>query len=130
MLKSLLVVLAAIVSIALFSPRALAATDVRLEATARAGASKAVSKYEERSRGGQVQQRFQVQVERMVAGSQLAVTVNGKLMGTITVNQFGRGSLDQRVGSDDPGTPVKSLPHMQAGDTVTVGTLSAVFAVR
>lgn len=128
MLKSLLVVLVSLVTIMSFTTRAEAATDVRLQASIRGtGQFKAVGKYEERARGSLTEQRFKVELQGGVAGTVYVVRVNGVVMGSITANTFGRGTLDQRVNGDNPGTSVPSLPHIAVGASITVGTVSGVF---
>lgn len=91
--------------------------------------------YEQRPRQGTTEQRFKVEVERGVPLQVLQVRVNGNLVGSITVNSFGRGKLQLRtaqfIDSPGDGTPISAgFPRLDTGDVVTVGPLSGVFFDR
>ncbi len=127
MFKTLSLLVLTLVSLLCLTSNAEASADIRLQATMRGAARvKAVATYEERPRGNLTEQRFKVQVEGMPKNSTHIVSHNGIVLGIVTVNQFGRGALDLRVNSDNPGN-VPSLPHVVAGDSVTVGALSGTF---
>ncbi len=131
MFKSLFVVLACLIAVCSFTTRAEASAGTRLQASMRGpGQLKAVGRYEERPRGNVTEQRFKVELQGAKPGTQFEVRVNGVVMGTITANGFGRGELDQRVNGDNPGTGVPSLPHIVAGNSITVGTLSGTFILN
>lgn len=133
MLKSVVVAIVGAMFLFLTTGRAEAASTLRLQANLRSTgttATKSVAKYEEKPRGSLVEQRFKVEVQNATPGAQMDVFVNTTQLGTITINQFGRGSLDLRVNGDNPGTSVPSLPFMKAGDKVRVGTMSGVFVRR
>ncbi|MFN0134111.1 MAG: hypothetical protein ACKVW3_16475 [Phycisphaerales bacterium] len=129
MLKSLVVAIVGLAFMFLTTGQAQAASTLKLQAVLRgsATATKAVAKYEEKPRGNLTEQRFKVQVERATPGAQLPVFVNTTQLGMITINQFGRGQIDLRVNSDNPGTSVPSLPFMKAGDQVRVGAMTGAF---
>lgn len=119
--------------LASFSTTAMLGDDrIRIEARMTAGndLEQADAKYEERPRNGVINQRFSVEVEDFAPGAVLEVAVEGAIVGTITVNDFGMGELQLRSRVDDPGdgTPIQGdFPFLRAGDSVTVGPLSGIF---
>lgn len=88
------------------------------------------AKYRERTKNGQVEQRFSVQVEDGTPGAMLTVTLNDLTIGTIVLNNLGMGELQFRTTVDDPddGSPIPSgFPTVQVGDTISVGDISGSF---
>jgi hypothetical protein len=126
-LKPLIVVFVAAASM-LFTSTARAA-DLKLEARAAAAGTSAKGKaaYEER---GPIQQRFKVEVQNAVPGTQFPVLIGGKAITTLTANSLGRAEVELRVGGDDVAKAVKSLPRITAGMTVRVGPLTGTFQPR
>lgn len=110
-----------------------ASTRVKLEVRMESGndQSQARARYEMRQRNGLVIQRFDVSAEDFEPGTVLDVSVKGRFVGSITINNLGIGSLELRTGSriDDPGdgSPIGDFPNLQAGDSVSVGPLSGTF---
>lgn len=104
-------------------------SEIRLSGSAgteATGAMKAV--YRERARNGTVRQVFKVAAEDWAPGTELAVTVNGAPFATLITNEFGAGEFQFSSLDNDPGgeLPLPSgFPRLRAGDTVTVGNLSA-----
>jgi hypothetical protein len=124
----LVAVIVAMAMLALAPASARASSTLRLEGTARSSnpSLKFNARYEEEA--GRNRQRFDVQIENVRPGSKHMVLANGKPMGTITANQFGRGEMHLRVNWD--GSNVPSLPHFKAGAVVTVDKLSTTLVAR
>lgn len=100
--------------------------EVRFRAIARGREGKAKGDYRERSRRGDTVRRIQVQIERATPGAEYPVLLNGTQIGTIVVNDFGRGKFARQTVTDDPGKQ-GDVPQVHAGDTLTVGPLSGSF---
>jgi len=107
--------------------------DVRVEARfAGPGLTSGKAEYRERARNNTIQQRFKVEVEDATPGDEFAVSVNGLFIATIFADGLGRAEIQFRTASfiDDPGdgTPIGSeFPMLRAGDSVSVGKMTAVF---
>lgn len=93
---------------------------------------KARARYEERTKNSTIIKKFDVEITGAQAGQTFPVTVQGKLVGTVTINTLGRGELELRTTPDSPGDlPIPaSFPSLKAGDTVQVGTLNITLAAR
>jgi hypothetical protein len=87
--------------------------------------------YEERDHGGTLEQRFKVELQNGIPGKQYTVRVNGDNVGSITINNLGRGKLQLRTAQfiDDPsdGLPIPNgFPRLDTGAIVTAGPLAGV----
>jgi hypothetical protein len=100
--------------------------EVRFRAVARGREGKAKGDYRERTRRGNIVRRIQVQIERATPGAEYPVLLNGTQIGTIVVNDFGRGRFARQTVTDDPGKQ-GDVPQIREGDTLTVGPLSGSF---
>lgn len=108
---------------------------VRLQARMTAGNDQAQAKsvYQERTIGGSMTVRFKVEAEDFAPGTDLPVSINGNLIGTAIVNDLGVAEIQFRTIVDEPGDgqPLPNgFPRIQAGDTISVGSLSGVYAAR
>lgn len=110
--------------------------DYRVEARIRTGTQlEAKGVYRERARGSLTDQRFTVEVEGAAAGQQFEVKIDGAPVAIITANTLGRAQIefhsviDNNPGPDDAPLPA-DFPHINAGQVLTVGTLSAPFQPR
>lgn len=134
-------ILAVVSMFALSSPQLAHAqgggNDYRVEARMGGGnAPSAKAKYRERLVGNILIQRFSVEVERFAPGVPVQITINGVPFGMIVPNAFGRAELefktfvvDDNPHDEEPPLPV-DFPHINAGTSVTVGTLSGTFQLR
>ncbi len=107
--------------------------EVRVEARLTGqGLTSGKAEYRERTRNNLVQQRFKVEVEDAAAGEEFAVSINGLFVATIFANDLGQAEIQFRTAAfiDDPGdgSPIGSdFPMLRAGDTVSVGKMTATF---
>jgi hypothetical protein len=127
--KSIALLLSAAALTTMVAPSAdAAARDYRVRARLRAQGSVASGKadYRERNRNGGLAQRFNVEVERAGADTTLEIRVNGNLFGTITTDATGRAELEFGDNDGSPAVP-GGFPHLVAGNTVSVGTLTGTF---
>lgn len=111
--------------------------DYRVEARMGSNdAAKAKAKYRERLVGSVLIQRFSVSVEGFAPGVPVQITMNGASFGTIIPNALGRAEIefstfvvDDNPHDENPPLPV-DFPHIDAGTTITVGSLSGTFRLR
>ncbi len=105
--------------------------EIRLNASAGNEATgKMKSVYRERNQGATVRQVFKGQVEGFAAGAELPVSVNGNQVATLIVGPLGAGEFEFSTVDDNPGDelPLPSgFPRLRAGDTVTIGNLTATY---
>lgn len=113
----------AVVMLALAPAPARAASGSRLRLESQARSSNPSMKYHARYEEESNRQRFKVEIENVRPGTKHVVAANGKVMGVITANQFGRGEMNLHVNWN--GTNVPSLPRLKAGAVVTVDKLSS-----
>lgn len=120
--------------VGVISARAQANDELRLEA--RAGlpdGPQFKSVYRERTRNGQLTVRWKVQIEDFPPGAEVPVALNGTFVGNMFANNLGRAEIQFRTIVDDPGDgePLpEGFPRLVAGDTITVGDLSAQYLPR
>jgi hypothetical protein len=128
MLKMIALVVALVCTMLVAMPAraAAAGSTLRLEARAQTSGLKYTARYEEET--PRMRQRFKVEIENVQPGSKHSFFHNGKMLGSITANSFGRGEVTLHVNWN--GSNVPSLPRMKAGDVVRVDNLSATLAVR
>lgn len=114
--------------------RAGSGTEIRLTASAGTvayysnGKFKAV--YRERINNEQLRQDFKFEVEAFTPNAEVPVTVNGQLVATAIVDPLGRGEFQFSAGDNNPGDDLPlpgGFPRLRAGDTITIGNLTAVF---
>lgn len=112
-------------------------TAQRLRLVARAGndnrGPKVKAVYEERARNSRrIDRKFTAEVENANPGDKYDVRVNGKLVGTMTVNSLRRAELElrPRPSSANESRIPSDFPRLKAGDTVQIGRLSAKFRQR
>lgn len=127
--------LAALLSFS-FSPQAKAQGGGDYRVTARGGArdqAQIKGVYRERTLTTGLQQRFNVSVEDFAPNTRYEIRINGNLFGMITTSALGTAELEFRTfvvddtpGDDHPPIPT-DFPHLVAGDTITVGTVTATF---
>jgi hypothetical protein len=110
--------------------------DYRVEARLRTGTQlEAKGVYRERARGSLTDQRFTVEVSGATPGDQYEVKIDGSPVAILVVNALGRAeiefhsTMDNNPGPDDQPLP-SDFPHINAGQTLTVGTLSGTFQAR
>lgn len=105
--------------------------EIRLSASAGNEATgKMKSRYRERNQGATVRQDFKGQVEGFAAGAELPVAVNGNQVAILIVGPLGAGEFEFTSVDDNPGDelPLPSgFPRLRAGDTVTIGNLTATY---
>lgn len=89
--------------------------------------------YRERAFTAGLQQRFNVSVEDFAPNTRYEIRINGNLFGTITTSALGTAELEFRTfvvddtpGDDHPPIPT-DFPHLVAGDTISVGSVTATF---
>lgn len=89
--------------------------------------------YRERMVGTTLVQRFNVEAEDFTPNTRYEVRVNGSLFGTLTTNSLGIAELefktfvpDNNPHDEDPPLPT-DFPRLVAGDTISVGNVSATF---
>ncbi len=106
-------------------------SEVRLTANLGGGdAPQAKSTYRERARNGVLAVRWKVELEDFTPGEDVPVSINGSFVGNIIPNKLGVGVIQFRTSIDDPGDGMplpEGFPRLKAGDTVTVGNLSATY---
>lgn len=110
---------------------------IRLEARMRTGTPlEAKGDYRERMVGTTLVQKFAVELRGGTPNSTYEVRVNGNLFGTITTDALGSAKIevvtqtpDDNPHDNDPPIP-QDFPRLIAGDSITVGALSGVFARR
>lgn len=110
------------------------AADYRVRARIRTGtALEAKGDYRERTLGNTLRQRFTVEVNGAAANQQFEVKINGNTVSLITANalghaeiQFNDNVVDDNPGDTNPPLP-QNFPHINSGDTLTVGTMTATF---
>ena len=134
MLKKLSLVAAAICGMVGTMASEASAADYRV--LARMGARDAFSAksvYRERIVGDTLIQRFNVSIEDGVPGTSYEIMVNGNLFGTIVANDLGNAELEFRTfvvddnpHDEQPPLPV-DFPHINAGDTIVVGSLIGTY---
>ena len=136
-LSSLALVIAAALSLTITTQALAANGDYRVEARLRTGTPlEAKGSYRERIVGNTLRQRFTVELNGAVPGSQHEVRINGNVFTTITANalghaevQFASTVVDDNPGDNKPPLPT-DFPRINAGDTLSVGALSGNFAAR
>jgi len=105
--------------------------EIRLSASAgNETTGKMKSVYRERNQGATIRQVFKGQVEAFSAGAELSVSVNGMQVATLIVGPLGAGEFEFSSVDDNPGDelPLPSgFPRLRAGDTVTIGNLTATY---
>lgn len=125
-----LLALLSLVFVAALPPPALAkGGGDRYQLTAQTGVGnipKAKAVYEVRERGSQREIRLKVQIERFRPGTVHNILLNGRVIGKITANQFGRAEVNWRTRSDDPGNRGRP-PAIKRGDRIQVGRLVGTF---
>lgn len=139
MLKRILATVTAVLALTIIAvPNPAIAGDdsdnrVRVEAEfSGMGLASGEAEYRERQEKSTLQQRFKVEVEDATPGDELGVSVNGTFVATLFVNDLGRAEIQFRTAEfiDDPGDgqPIDTeFPMLRAGDTVTVGKMTATF---
>ena len=130
MWKIVLAALASLAFVAVPAP-ALASKgdDNRLMLQAQTGVGnipKAKATFESRRQGNSLENRLKVQVERFRPGTTHPVLLNGRVIGKITANQFGRAEINWRTRSDDRGN-LGAPPPVKRGDRIQVGKLVGTF---
>ncbi|MBY0311748.1 MAG: hypothetical protein K2W85_06745 [Phycisphaerales bacterium] len=120
------------------SPALAANGDYRVQARIRTGTPlEAKGVYRERlvnSLTGQVlRQRFTVEINGATPSTQYEVKLNGTTVSLITTDALGHAEIqfstvvpDNNPGDNKPPLPT-DFPHINAGDTLTVGTLTGTF---
>ncbi len=110
------------------------AADYRVRARIRTGTPlEAKGDYRERTIGPVLSQRFTVEVNGAAANTQFEVQINGVPVALVTTNALGHAEIqfsdtvvDDNPNDNEPPLP-QNFPHISAGDTLTVGTLTATF---
>jgi hypothetical protein len=129
--KPIALFLSAVALAAMIAPEpadASARRDYRVRARLRGQGTVASGKadYRERNRGGALQQRFNVEIERAAAETTYEIRVNGNLFGTITTDTRGFAELEFGDNDGSPALP-GGFPHLVAGNTASVGPISGTF---
>ena len=78
--------------------------------------------------GGAVRQKLAVEMQGGAPNAVLPLAVNGGTIGAITTDGLGRAKFEIRVGGDDPGSGVNTIPEIGVGDTFSAGGASGKFA--
>lgn len=83
---------------------------------------------------GPQHKKFSVEVEGFVPGSELAVLVNGSVVGVLKINELGTGELnyDTRIhpGDEDWQPFPAGFPEIHFGDVVAVGRMTGTMQGR
>lgn len=116
-----------------FASDALAA-DYRVRARIRTGTPlEAKGDYRERTIGNVLSQRFTVEINGAAANTEFEVQINGMTVAFILTDTLGHAEIqfadtvvDDNPDDNDPPLP-QDFPHISAGDTLTVGTMTATF---
>jgi hypothetical protein len=82
--------------------------------------------YEVRQRGSVQEIRLKVEVERFKPGVKNTILLNGRVIGTITANRFGRAEVNFRSRSDDRNVQGRP-PVIKRGDRIQVGKVAGTF---
>lgn len=91
-------------------------------ANATQGAVVLKAKYKESPEEGLIDQTLEVQIERAPANMTLAITVNGRSVGTMTTDAFGRGTFRRDIFGVRPGPDGRPTgPRINTGDVIRVG---------
>ncbi len=108
--------------------------DIRLFASAGTTAYYANGKfkavYRERISTSTVTQIFKFEVEAFPAGVEVPVSLNGIFITNVIVNSLGGGEFQFRNIDNNPGGELPlptGFPRLRAGDTITIGPLTATF---
>jgi hypothetical protein len=91
--------------------------------------------YRERQRSQGLERRFKVKVEDAQPGETFAVFIGNYSVGQMTANGNGIARIKLRTPQfiDDPsdGDPMpNNFPDIQAGDVITIGSMSGTFFIR
>ena len=116
-----------------FATDALAA-DYRVRARIRTGTPlEAKGDYRERLIGDVLSQRFTVEVNGAAANAEFEVKINDVTVAFVTTDNLGHAEIqfadtvvDDNPDDNDPPLP-QEFPHISAGDTLTIGTMTATF---
>jgi hypothetical protein len=121
-------VLLASVVFAFSSTSALAAHSKKISARLFGSPSmKGHATYDERSKNGTTDQRFNVHISRALPLQTLEVSVNGQIVGTLVTNFAGNGKLHLRTGGKGSADPIPDgFPSLATGDIISVGPLTGV----
>jgi hypothetical protein len=126
--RAALVLLASLV-FAFASTSALAASNSKKTSARLFGSPfmKGHAKYQERSKNGKTDQRFNVHISRALPLQTLEVSVNGQPVGTVVTNFAGNGKLHLRTGGKGSADPLPDgFPSLGTGDIVSVGPLTGI----
>ncbi|HPO92768.1 MAG TPA: hypothetical protein PL072_04775 [Phycisphaerales bacterium] len=111
--------------------------NLRLLARMRTGTPlEAKGDYRERLSGAVLIQKFNVEINGAAPNETLEVRINGNLFGTVTTNALGTAKIElvTQTVDDNPNdeeAPIpQDFPRLNAGDTISVGSLSGTFAAR
>ena len=100
-------------------------SEVRLEARLSGmGPASGKADYRERTKNGQTQLRFSVQIEDAAPGTTFEILHNGQLVGTVATDGLGLADFNRRDTTDDPGIH-GDVPQMSAGDQIEVVGLAS-----
>ena len=89
------------------------------------------AKYDERTKNGTIDQRFNVHISRALPLQSLEVTVNGQPVGMVVTNFAGNGKLHLRTGGKGSADPIPDgFPSLGTGDIISVGPLTGVCFTR
>ncbi len=109
-------------------------SEIRLSASAGTVAyysnGKFKAAYRERITSSQVTQKFKFEVEAFTPNADVPVLLNGVQVATAVVNATGGGEFEFASFDNNPGDeqPLPSgFPRLRAGDTITIGNLTATF---
>ncbi len=135
--KVAVAILAAVTMITLSVPQAAQAAgngDYRVRARMRTGTPfEGKSDYRERIRNNTLIQTFNVEVSGAQPGQVFEIHINGVLFGTMIANDLGSAELEFRTATvdnnpqdEEPPLPT-DFPRINAGDVITVGTLTGTY---
>jgi hypothetical protein len=135
-ISSLLLAAAAITTFS-FAASSDAGAQYRVVARIRTGTPlEAKGDYRERMRGTTLVQRFNVELNGGTPGASYEVKLNGNLVATVVANALGSAKvefnddiIDDNPTDNQPPLP-DNFPHINAGDTLQVGTLPSAAFVR
>lgn len=135
---SYILVLSALCAPLALGETAQASSEYRVRARVRTGTPvEAKGDYRERLRGSTLVQRFTVEVNRATPGESFEVKLNGSVVATVVANALGNAKvefnddvIDDNPTDNQPPLP-DNFPHINAGDTLQIGTFpAATFARR